>query len=274
MKRNKWVFVLWCVMAGSVCAGEGYETRYEFMSFYCMDCHNAERDKGNVRLDQVGYGVIRRVDVPFWRSVFESMENHSMPPEDELQPEADEYQMMMGWMRRGLTNPREKRVGGLRLRVGSVYEKWVKAGLGVEVKIAKGSVIGRGQAKVEGVKGVVMNAQVMGAYQQMAGVVADAVIDKEGYSLAQDDGRDVRLFGEEVLGGEGEGAYIQQCVRRLMGAAYGREVSAEEAMGYGGIALGLRGAGETLEFSMNAALRLVLVSNEFVYVGLEVGAGR
>jgi hypothetical protein len=245
-------------------AGEGYEERYEFMSFYCLECHDATIQKAEVRLDNISYQIITRDQVPFWRSVYESMENHSMPPKDELQPESDEIDGVMRWMRRGLINPRPPRPARPTLRMGEAYEHAIRRAFDLEIQLPKGSLIGRGKSLGAKGKPVLISAEIMKAYIANARRIADRVIPPADYSLACDTKRDGRLFADPTAAPESE--YIEQTVLRLASAAFGREVSAPEVQAYIGLAKARRTMGDSLEASLNAALRLILVANEFIYL--------
>ncbi len=63
---------------------ERYRT---FFSDNCLKCHNAEKQKGKVRLDDISFTVdsIERADL--WQKVIDAVNSGDMPPEDEKQPE-------------------------------------------------------------------------------------------------------------------------------------------------------------------------------------------
>ncbi|MHC4995116.1 MAG: DUF1595 domain-containing protein, partial [Planctomycetota bacterium] len=109
-----------------------------------------------------------------------------------------------------------------------------------------------------------MSAEIMRAYIAIAQGVADRVIPPTGCSPAND-----RSFNSELFDGPPtapESVYIDRTVRRLMSAAFGRPVTPAEAQTYAGLAKARRAAGDSINQALNAALRLVLVANEFVYL--------
>lgn len=57
-----------------------------FFKAYCLDCHNAEKQKGKVRLDDIAFTLdsVERADL--WQKVLNSINSGEMPPEDEKQP--------------------------------------------------------------------------------------------------------------------------------------------------------------------------------------------
>jgi len=58
-----------------------------FFKDNCLTCHNAEKQKGKVRLDDISFTVdsVERADL--WQKVLNSINSGDMPPEDEKQPE-------------------------------------------------------------------------------------------------------------------------------------------------------------------------------------------
>ncbi len=60
-----------------------------FFKDYCLTCHNAEKQKGKVRLDDIAFTLdsVERADL--WQKVLNSINSGDMPPEDEKQPAPD-----------------------------------------------------------------------------------------------------------------------------------------------------------------------------------------
>ncbi|WP_397380264.1 DUF1592 domain-containing protein [Prosthecobacter sp.] len=60
-----------------------------FFKDYCLSCHNAEKQKGKVRLDDIAFTLdsVERADL--WQKVLNSINSGDMPPEDEKQPTPD-----------------------------------------------------------------------------------------------------------------------------------------------------------------------------------------
>jgi hypothetical protein len=58
-----------------------------FFKDYCLSCHNADKQKGKVRLDDIAFTVdsVERADL--WQKILNSINSGDMPPEDEKQPE-------------------------------------------------------------------------------------------------------------------------------------------------------------------------------------------
>lgn len=58
-----------------------------FLKDNCLNCHNAEKQKGKVRLDDIAFTMdsVERADL--WQKVLSSVNSGDMPPEDEKQPD-------------------------------------------------------------------------------------------------------------------------------------------------------------------------------------------
>ena len=59
-----------------------------FFKDYCVECHNAEKQKGKVRLDDIAFSVDSVEKADLWQKVLNSINSGEMPPEDEKQPDA------------------------------------------------------------------------------------------------------------------------------------------------------------------------------------------
>ena len=76
------------------------ERQREFLKSYCVDCHNADKQKGKVRLDDISFNIdtVQRAD--FWQKILNQVNSGEMPPEEERQPEktakADFLEMLSG----------------------------------------------------------------------------------------------------------------------------------------------------------------------------------
>ncbi len=82
--------LLWIMAAGVWAASPSArldEAHRAFLSSYCADCHNADKQKGKVRLDDISFTIdsVERADL--WQKVLNSINSGEMPPEDEKQPD-------------------------------------------------------------------------------------------------------------------------------------------------------------------------------------------
>lgn len=57
-----------------------------FFKDNCLNCHNAEKQKGKVRLDDIAFSVDSVEKADLWQKVLNSINSGEMPPEDEKQP--------------------------------------------------------------------------------------------------------------------------------------------------------------------------------------------
>ena len=58
-----------------------------FFKDNCLSCHNAEKQKGKVRLDDIAFSVDTVEKADLWQKVLNSINSGEMPPEDEKQPD-------------------------------------------------------------------------------------------------------------------------------------------------------------------------------------------
>lgn len=61
-----------------------------FFEKYCTSCHNAEKHKGDVRLDDLPFHIADIPTAERWQKVLANLNSGQMPPEDEKQPSAEE----------------------------------------------------------------------------------------------------------------------------------------------------------------------------------------
>jgi hypothetical protein len=65
---------------------------------YCVDCHGREKQKGDMRLDNIDPDVVRGASFDQWEDVREAFNNGEMPPEEKPQPTNAERDLMTRWM--------------------------------------------------------------------------------------------------------------------------------------------------------------------------------
>jgi hypothetical protein len=58
-----------------------------FFKDNCLSCHNAEKQKGKLRLDNIAFSVDMVEKADLWQKVLNSINSGEMPPEDEKQPD-------------------------------------------------------------------------------------------------------------------------------------------------------------------------------------------
>jgi hypothetical protein len=92
---------IWSVLAavavfllstGSASAAEVTHARFKeehraFLKDYCTECHNEEKQKGKVRLDQLSFTLDSVQGADLWQKILNQINSGEMPPEDAKQPE-------------------------------------------------------------------------------------------------------------------------------------------------------------------------------------------
>jgi len=81
------VFVTGLGLAGDVGAAEPFEA---FLQKYCIACHGPEKEKGDLRIDQLTRDFNSGVDTHLWAEVIENVNAGDMPPKKEQQPTKEE----------------------------------------------------------------------------------------------------------------------------------------------------------------------------------------
>ena len=65
---------------------------------YCVECHGPDKQKGDIRLDNINPDVLRGSNFDQWEDVREAFNNGEMPPEDKPQPTDAERDLLTRWM--------------------------------------------------------------------------------------------------------------------------------------------------------------------------------
>jgi len=63
------------------------EKHRAFFQDYCVACHNADQQKGKVRLDDLAFTIESIPSADLWQKILNALNAGEMPPEDEEQPE-------------------------------------------------------------------------------------------------------------------------------------------------------------------------------------------
>jgi mono/diheme cytochrome c family protein len=77
------LWLLFLALAGPVSAADPFET---FLEKHCVSCHGPEKEKGDLRIDQLSRDFKSGLDTHLWHEVIEKINAGEMPPEDEPQP--------------------------------------------------------------------------------------------------------------------------------------------------------------------------------------------
>lgn len=63
------------------------EAHFDFLNQYCLDCHDAITEEGNVNLEDLSFNLDTLETAELWQKVLNVLNSGEMPPEDETQPE-------------------------------------------------------------------------------------------------------------------------------------------------------------------------------------------
>jgi hypothetical protein len=66
------------------------EKHFEFLSNYCLDCHDHETKKGKVDLENLAFNIKTAEQGEYWQKVLNSVNSLEMPPEKKKQPTEEE----------------------------------------------------------------------------------------------------------------------------------------------------------------------------------------
>ncbi len=89
MRLSLWFAVLCLTAIKAVRADEAVlpEKYRQFFESYCTECHNAEKQKGKLRLDNVSLELDTVEKAERWQKILNQVNSGEMPPDDSKQPE-------------------------------------------------------------------------------------------------------------------------------------------------------------------------------------------
>jgi hypothetical protein len=71
------------------------ESQRAFLKDYCVSCHNAEKEKGKVRLDDVPFAISDLKTAERWQKILGALNSGDMPPPEEKQPRSEEKESFL-----------------------------------------------------------------------------------------------------------------------------------------------------------------------------------
>ena len=110
------------------------ERALPFLKQHCVRCHNAEKMKSGIRLDQLD-GQLNERHLRLWETIQNLVSEGEMPPEDEEQPTALERAAMSAWISDALDEVRSRDVarnGSVRRLTVAQYRNALHDLLGLE----------------------------------------------------------------------------------------------------------------------------------------------
>ena len=81
------------------------------MENYCMECHGADTQKGDVRFDTIDPNVVSGKDVGVWEDSLHRLGIREMPPEKKEQPSGAQREAVTKWITRELNKHLTVQVG-------------------------------------------------------------------------------------------------------------------------------------------------------------------
>ena len=79
-----------------------------FLEQHCMQCHGSEKQKGQLRFDQVHWEITTNDAAQRWQDVLDVLNGGEMPPEDEPQPSNQELIDVLDSLTRSLVDARKR----------------------------------------------------------------------------------------------------------------------------------------------------------------------
>jgi cytochrome c553 len=103
---------LFFMTAPQVFADEFADKLQPFFEQHCLSCHGPDKEKGNLRVDQLSVGFDDHYSLDQFQNIIDELTTQSMPPEEEPQPDAQQVVEMMKIMSQHLETARERYSSG------------------------------------------------------------------------------------------------------------------------------------------------------------------
>jgi len=167
-----------------------------FLNSYCLECHDADTEKGEVNLDFLEIDWNRREVQDHWERVLDALVEGTMPPEEKDQPETAERTAMISWINSELM--RHSRPGGTVARRlnQAEYLNTVRQLFGVPFDLPEGfPPDNEGHHGFDNIgDSLILSAPLMESYAIAAAAVADEIfpppyqpVDRETFVVKPDD---------------------------------------------------------------------------------------
>ncbi len=79
-----------------------------FFKENCIRCHGPEKEKGQLRLDEISYQITGNDEAQRWQDILDVLNGGDMPPEDEEQPTSDELSATLDVLTNNLLTARKR----------------------------------------------------------------------------------------------------------------------------------------------------------------------
>jgi mono/diheme cytochrome c family protein len=146
------VAIVFCLMAGAgwptapastefAADADGHaRTVAPFLQTHCTECHGAEKQKGNLRVDEdLTLAFLDPAVRGRWAEVVDVLNSHEMPPEDSPQPGVDEVAAVVDWITAQMVRAEDVQREGtvvLRRLNREEYRNTLRDLLGVEADVS------------------------------------------------------------------------------------------------------------------------------------------
>src|SRR5580692_10438366 len=118
------------------------EAHRSFLANYCVKCHNAQKQKGKLRLDDISFTIDSVEKADRWQKVLNQLNAGEMPPDDSKQPEPAAKTDFLDSLSSALVTAR-KSLGDqhgqiiMRRLNRREYQNTLRALLGVDINVAE-----------------------------------------------------------------------------------------------------------------------------------------
>lgn len=147
----------------------------DFLVNYCLDCHDADTEKGEINLDAVAVDWSDHANLQLWERVLKALEAGEMPPAKKPQPTPEIRSAMLAWVDRSLSE--NTLIGGtLARRLNQTeYLNTVRASFGLkDFALPPGFPVDSERHGFDNLgEGLVLSPPLLDAYTDTANRVAD-----------------------------------------------------------------------------------------------------
>ncbi len=114
------------------------DTIHPIMDKNCFECHNSNKQKGDLRLDNVSWEMVSAQNVKTWKNVYTEISQGNMPPEEEEPLTDHERQSILNWITRSLDSVKpelKQQVAVLEQKEAEAEEKKEQLALAMKEQI-------------------------------------------------------------------------------------------------------------------------------------------
>ena len=114
MPIRLFAFAVLCLGVPGAVLGNTLGGLRPFLKEYCLDCHGAEKQKGDYRFDTLGTDLSDIETLETWQNILDQLNLGEMPPRKSLQPEKEEWSPVVDQLTRELASfyARKRSTGG------------------------------------------------------------------------------------------------------------------------------------------------------------------